>query len=247
MKDMLSLMGLTAILTRHVYSVPTFPPCHTSHAWLTPSPFSSTTTPLSSLTTLFPTHSPFQTFLLVGIPALLSQPVPHSPVNKVSAPASMSHLRTAQRFRFSGGVRSHTTITVLRDSPVPSHSGNSIKLSGLATGPVTYDLQLDGVKNSSISPSPSGTTLLAAYDDLTPTNHTLSLIVHNPTNSSSAFMAIEYALISVNSTSPKCVPPDLPRALRVLRMLISPVQRLIFQHHHSRYLTAIRGPVVLRE
>ncbi|KAI0256228.1 hypothetical protein BJV78DRAFT_1278762 [Lactifluus subvellereus] len=80
--------------------------------------------------------------------------------------------------------------------------GNGIELSGLATGPVTYDLQLDGVKNSSISPPTSGTTLLASYDHLRATNHTLSLIVHNPTNSSSAFIAIDYALISANTTSP---------------------------------------------
>jgi hypothetical protein len=84
--------------------------------------------------------------------------------------------------------------------------GNGIELSGLVTGNITYDLQLDGLTNSTVSPSSSGTTLLAAYDNLQPTNHTLSLTVHNPTNSSSALIAIDHALIKVNSTSPKCVP-----------------------------------------
>lgn len=79
--------------------------------------------------------------------------------------------------------------------------GNGIQLTGFVAGPVTYDLQLDGQTNSSISPS-SGTTLLASYDNLQPTNHTLSLIVHNPTNSSSALIGIYHALINVNSTSP---------------------------------------------
>jgi hypothetical protein len=46
---------------------------------------------------------------------------------------------------------------------------------------------------------------LAEYDDLEPGNHTLSLIVHNPTNSSSALIAIDHALITVNSTTPKWV------------------------------------------
>ncbi|KAF8482678.1 hypothetical protein DFH94DRAFT_728905 [Russula ochroleuca] len=80
--------------------------------------------------------------------------------------------------------------------------GNGIQLSGIATGPVTYDLQLDDHRNSSISPSTSGSILLAEYDDLQPGNHTLSLIVHNPTNSTSALIAIDNALITVNSTSP---------------------------------------------
>jgi hypothetical protein len=84
-------------------------------------------------------------------------------------------------------------------------SGNGIQLSGIADGPVTYDLELDGLTNSSISPSTSGSTLLAEYDGLQPGNHTLSLIVHNPTNSTSALIAIDHALITINSTSPKCV------------------------------------------
>ncbi|KAI9507911.1 hypothetical protein F5148DRAFT_46156 [Russula earlei] len=77
--------------------------------------------------------------------------------------------------------------------------GNGIKLSGFALGPITYDLQLDGITNSSISP-PTGTTLLAAYDELPPGEHTLSLIVHNPANSSSALIAIDNASIAINST-----------------------------------------------
>ncbi|KAI0000481.1 hypothetical protein BJV77DRAFT_974135 [Russula vinacea] len=80
--------------------------------------------------------------------------------------------------------------------------GNGIQLSGSASGPVTYDLKLDGQTNSSISPSALGSILLAEYDGLQPGNHTLSLIVHNPTNSTSAFIAIDNALITVNSTSP---------------------------------------------
>ena len=107
-------------------------------------------------------------------------------------------------------------------------AGNGIQLSGIAEGPVTYDLQLDGRTNSSISPSTSGETLLAEYDSLQPGNHTLSLIVHNPTNSTSALIAIDHALITVNSTLPKCVPrrPRLPfvfpRAPEVLEILTIP-------------------------
>ncbi|KAI9456564.1 hypothetical protein BJY52DRAFT_1224230 [Lactarius psammicola] len=78
--------------------------------------------------------------------------------------------------------------------------GNGIQLSGLVTGNITYDLQLDGLTNTTVSPSSPG--VLAAYDNLQPTNHTLSLTVHNPTNSSSALIAIDHALIKVNSTSP---------------------------------------------
>lgn len=106
-------------------------------------------------------------------------------------------------------------------SSVLSPAGNGIQLSGIANGNITYDLRLDGVTNSSVSPSTSGTaTVLAEYDDLQPGNHTLSLIVHNPTNSTSALIAIDHALITVNSTSPKCVPrrpppqPLFPCALR---------------------------------
>jgi len=68
---------------------------------------------------------------------------------------------------------------------------------------VTYDLELDNVTNSSIPSPPAGSTLLAEYDGLQPGDHTLSLIVHNPTNSSSALIAIAHALITVNSTTPK--------------------------------------------
>ncbi|KAH9956876.1 hypothetical protein BC827DRAFT_1228632 [Russula dissimulans] len=80
--------------------------------------------------------------------------------------------------------------------------GNGIQLFGFAQGPLTYDLQLDGLTNSSIPVPASGTTLLATYHDLQPANHTLSLIVHNPTNSSSALIGIDQASITINSTSP---------------------------------------------
>ena len=112
----------------------------------------------------------------------------------------------------------------------PPLAGNGIELSGLVTGNITYDLQLDGLTNSTVTPS-SGTTSLATYDNLEPTNHTLSLTVHNPTNSSSAWIAIYHALINVNSTSPKCVPRCLTCALRVHRILILLIQRH-FLHHH---------------
>lgn len=110
----------------------------------------------------------------------------------------------------------------------PPLPGNGIQLSGNVTGNITYDLQLDGQTNSTISPS-SGTTLLASYDNLPPANHTLSLTVHNPTNSSSAFIAIDYALIHVNSSSPKCVPRSLTCVRRILIYL---VQRHFFHHHY---------------
>jgi hypothetical protein len=118
----------------------------------------------------------------------------------------MSHQWMALRFPFSGGVSSHA-IKFLTPFPISIciRTGNGIQLSGIADG-VTYDLELDGHTNSSISPSTSGTIVLAEYDDLEPGNHTLSLIVHNPTNSTSALIAIDYALITINSTSSKCVP-----------------------------------------
>jgi hypothetical protein len=99
-----------------------------------------------------------------------------------------------------------TPLFLLSPVSISVPAGNGIQLSGIAEGPITYDLQLDGHTNSSISPSTSGETLLAEYDRLQPGNHTLSLIVHNPTNSTSALIAIDHALITVNSTSPKCVP-----------------------------------------
>jgi hypothetical protein len=118
----------------------------------------------------------------------------------------MSHPWTAPRFSFGGGVRSHTIVFF---TPFPISicicTGNGIQLSGIADG-VTYDLALDNQKNSSISPSTSGTIVLAEYDNLELGSHLLSLTVHNPTNSTSALIAIDYALITVNSTSPKCVP-----------------------------------------
>lgn len=109
------------------------------------------------------------------------------------------------------------TQVLVISSPSNFDAGNGIQLSGFAAGSITYDLELDNLTNSSISPSTSGETLLATYEGLQPGDHNLSLVVHNPTNSSSALIAITHALISVNSTSPKCV-PDGTCALRVLRI-----------------------------
>jgi len=133
----------------------------------------------------------------------------------------------APRFPFSGGVRSHAlSFSKLLPISICVRVGNGIQLSGIVAGSITYDLQLDGSTNSSISPSTSGSILLAEYEGLQPGNHTLSLIVHNPTNSTSALIAIDRALITINSTSPKYVPrrplPLYSRALRILRILTIP-------------------------
>ena len=113
----------------------------------------------------------------------------------------------APRFPFSGGVRSHAIVFCFPFLiSICFCAGNGIQLSGVAVGSVTYDLELDGHTNSSITPSASGSVVLAKYDDLQPGNHTLSLIVRNPANSTLALIGIDYALITVNSTSPKCVP-----------------------------------------
>jgi hypothetical protein len=200
---------LVDILTRHASPyVPFLPPrlghslSSSSHAWLTPSAFSSMTLPPPSLTFLLPTHSQSQTFSRAGIPASPSPPARPSPVSRETAALFMSHPGMAPRFPFSGRVRPHPTFLYFPPIPIVP-TGNGIQLSGLAEGPITYDLQLDGRTNSSISPSTSGRTLLAEYDGLPPGNHNLSLIVHNPTNSTSALIAIDHALITVNSTSPK--------------------------------------------
>ncbi len=178
--------------------------------------------PHLSTTFLSPTRSQSQISLLDGTPASATRPARHSLVNKGMGPAFMSRLAMAPRFQSSGGVCSSATPPYCARRLNPALAGNGIQLSGLVTGNITYDLELDGLTNSTVSPSSSGITLLAAYDNLQPTNHTLSLTVHNPTNSSSALIAIDHALIKVNSTSPKCVPRCLTCALRVHRILISP-------------------------
>ena len=218
---------------------PVFPPCqrvplsrqllHTSYAWPTHSALSSMILPQLSITFLSPTRSRCQIYLLDGTLASVSRPAQHSLVKKGTGLAFMSPLSMAPLFQSSGGVCS-SAFLYCACRLNPAFAGNAIELSGLVTGNITYDLQLDGLTNSTVSPS-SGTTLLAAYDNLQPTNHTLSLIVHNPANSSYALIAIDHALIKVNSTSPKCVPRCLICALRVRRILILLVQRH-FLHHH---------------
>jgi hypothetical protein len=207
------------ILTRHVStSFPLLPPplrlpspLFSSHvSWPTPTASSSMTPPPSSPTSPLAIHSQYPTFSTAGTHAFPSPPARRSPVSRETVPVFMLRPWMVLHFPFSGGVRRYATFFCFRPSsyvsPPPCCTGNGIQLSGIADGNITYDLHLDGVTNSSISPSTSGTTLLAEYDGLQPGNHTLSLVVHNPTNSTSALIAIDHALITVNSTSPKCVP-----------------------------------------
>lgn len=84
-----------------------------SHAWPTPSAFSSMTLPPSSPTFLLPTHSRPPTSPKAGIPASLPQPARPSPASRATAAAFMSHPRMAPRFPFSGGVRSHAFFHLL--------------------------------------------------------------------------------------------------------------------------------------
>ncbi|KAI0048280.1 hypothetical protein FA95DRAFT_1098201 [Auriscalpium vulgare] len=78
--------------------------------------------------------------------------------------------------------------------------GTAIQLFGNITA-ATYDLVLDGQTNSSISSFSDDPTLLASYEQLAQRNHTLSLIFHNPTNSTSSLIAIDNAVITVSTES----------------------------------------------
>ena len=89
-----------------------------SHAWPTPSAFSSMILPPSSPTFLSPTHSPSLTSLRAGTLASPQAARP-SPVSRGTAAAFMSHPRMARRSPFSGGVRSHAVI-FFHLSPSPS-------------------------------------------------------------------------------------------------------------------------------
>ena len=176
-----------------------------SYAWPTPSASSSMTLPPSSPTSRPLTHSQYPTFSRAGAHASPSLSARYFPVSRETVPVFMLQPRMVLHFPFSGGVRLSSNLFFLLPSSYVVQIGNGIQLSGIADG-LTYDLQLDGVTKFSISPSTSGQSVLAEYDGLKPGNHTLTLIVHNPTNSTSALIAIDHAQITVNSTSPKCVP-----------------------------------------
>ncbi|KAI0316500.1 hypothetical protein OF83DRAFT_1172824 [Amylostereum chailletii] len=80
--------------------------------------------------------------------------------------------------------------------------GSAIQLFGNLSGPASYDLSLDGQSNSSISSfDPSNPTLLASYDQLPQQDHVLSLTFHNPTNTSSALIAIDRAVFTTSASS----------------------------------------------
>ncbi|KAA1472827.1 hypothetical protein DENSPDRAFT_206599 [Dentipellis sp. KUC8613] len=80
--------------------------------------------------------------------------------------------------------------------------GSAVELYGNVTGSASYDLVLDGQTNRSITTFSSDPTLLAAYQNLPAANHTLSLIVHNPSNSTSALIVIDEAVVTVNTALP---------------------------------------------
>lgn len=84
--------------------------------------------------------------------------------------------------------------------------GSGVQIFGNRSSSATYDLRLDGQTNSSISTfSALDPTLLASYDDLDNEDHTLTLIVRNPSNLSSTLIAIDRVAISVPLGSPKYV------------------------------------------
>jgi hypothetical protein len=85
------------------------PPSFSSHAWPTPSAFSSMTPPPTSPTSLLPTHSQYPTFSRAGTHASPSPLARHSPVSWETVAVFMSHPRMVLHFPFSGRVRHHAT------------------------------------------------------------------------------------------------------------------------------------------
>ena len=80
-------------------------------------------------------------------------------------------------------------------------TGTGIQLFGNVTQSISYNLTLDGQTNGPITTfSPSDATLLASYTNLTASNHTLSLVVVNPTGDSENLLAFDRAVILVNQT-----------------------------------------------
>lgn len=97
-------------------------------------------------------------------------------------------------------------------------TGSGVQIFGNRSSSATYDLRLDGQTNSSISTfSALDPTLLASYDGLNNEDHTLTLIVRNPSNLSSTLIAIDRVAISVPLGSPKYV-----CALRLVEIRIPP-------------------------
>jgi hypothetical protein len=106
------------LLTRHAAAhFPLLPPLRlglasppsSSHAWPTPSAFSSMTPPPSSPTSLLPTHSQYPTFSRAGTHASPSPPARRSPVSREMVAAFILHLWMVPHSPFSGGVRHHAT------------------------------------------------------------------------------------------------------------------------------------------
>lgn len=104
------------ILTRHASAqLPLLPPRLPSgpslflfsHAWLTPSAFSSTIPLPPSPTSPLPTHSQYLTSSRAGTHAFPYPPARHSPVSREMVPVSMSHPWTVLLFPSNGGVRHH--------------------------------------------------------------------------------------------------------------------------------------------
>lgn len=85
-----------------------------SHAWLTPSPFSSTTPRPPSPTSPLPTHSPPPTPPKAGIPASPPQPARHFPVSRAMDPAFMSPPWMAPHSPSSGGVSGPSKSSLVR-------------------------------------------------------------------------------------------------------------------------------------
>lgn len=76
-------------------------------------------------------------------------------------------------------------------------TGSGVQIFGNTS--TTYDLLLDGqITNTSVSAfSTLDSTLLCAFQNLSNEFHTLSLLVHNPTNSTSALIGIDRAVIFI--------------------------------------------------
>ncbi|KAI0030936.1 hypothetical protein K488DRAFT_12195, partial [Vararia minispora EC-137] len=96
------------------------------------------------------------------------------------------------------GTSRHITAKDGAAFSIANFFGTGVQLFGNISEAGTYDLQVDGQTNRSISVfSPSDPTLLASYTSLPAANHTLSLVFHNPSGNTDTLISIERAVILV--------------------------------------------------
>jgi len=159
------------------------------------------------------THWPVcRTSLAAGIRIMMLLVLRRLSASRGMAPVGTSLLGITRPFSYpTSSVRHHTLrAPILIPLTCPSTPvGTGVQLFGNISQFGTYDLQLDGQRQTSISTfSPSNPNLLADYTNLPAANHTLSLTFHNPTGSNQTLISIERVIILVEGTA-GCV--TLPR------------------------------------